>query len=120
VWANEVIRHFRTRADAQVPHRMPPSYLVPAGNWAPNAQFLDFPADDLLTGWIWENLTLTKDSANFETGTYSLLATKTAGGATSWMRAPLPINTVKGQTVTWDVRVRVPTGVTGNAGQLSL
>lgn len=86
----------------------------------PNAGFTDFPADNSLAGWARENLTLTKDTVNFETGAYALNMAKAAGGASSWMRATIPAGPLRGQDVTFAARFRVPTGTTSNAGQLAI
>lgn len=71
------------------------------------------PAD-----WTLNNITAAVDSVDFETGSKSLVLTKTAdGGGTALVNIPLPA-IVKGKTVTVAARIKVPSGQANLVGQL--
>lgn len=120
LWASETMRHFVSQPTSQPIPMSPPSFYAAARNLAPNPQFSDFTSPPTLPSWAATNCTLAKDTTHFETGSWSLSATKAASGSSSHIDANLPVAFVAGQTVTFAARMWVPSGVTSNAGQLVL
>jgi len=112
LWANKVLESFRTTPGAQPLTAPPSAFYEPKKNWAPNGDLANVDVNNLPLTWTAQNTTVTKDTVDFETGTYSLVLTKTAGGSTANVEVSLPLGLMRGQTVTVAVRLKV----TGDAG----
>lgn len=92
-------------------------FYEPKRNLAPNGDLVNVDGSNIPLTWTAQNTTVTKDTVDFETGTYSLVLTKTAGGSTANVEVHLPLNTVKGQTLTVAVRMKVTWGFRAERGR---
>lgn len=119
LWVNEVAKHFYYTPNSQPIPLATPAFYASLQNIAPNSNFTDFTPPAAPTSWSGSNITWTKDTVNYETGTYSLQVDKIAATSTSF-QADLPLNQVKGQWVTVAVRMWIPAGVTSNAGRIGI
>lgn len=120
-WVNEVMRHFVSLSTSQVIPPATPAFFTALRNLLPNPSFTDFTPPTLPTGWTQAvgTSTPTKNTTIFETGTYALQLDK-ASAVGSDLRADLPFNLVKGQWVTFAVRMYIPTGAPSGAGRIGI
>jgi len=119
LWVNEVMKYFRAKPTSQQIPALPPAFTQYARNYAKNNGFNQFDAPPVLTNWTASNATLSKDTAVFETGTYSVKLKKAATGD-SYMEQALPTADMRGKTVTFLVRMRIASGNSGSAGQITI
>lgn len=88
-------------------------------NLLTNADFSSF-ATGTATGWTNTNVTLTTDATNYETGTYSLKITSATGAQAYIQQNVSNVRELRGQWLTFAVRMRVATGQPNATGQLHL
>ncbi|QOD04874.1 SGNH/GDSL hydrolase family protein [Pseudarthrobacter sp. BIM B-2242] len=120
IWADKVMEHLTPQANAQPVTILPSSYNTLARNLLADPMFAAWDGTTTPAGWTVTNVTLSKDTVNYETGTWGMKMTKTADGAAAWVQIPLPHAFIAGQKGMFAARVRVPAGVTTNAAQVAL
>ena len=126
VWLNEVMRHFNYAPNIQPIKQLPSSLLSQITNLLVNGDFSSFDSD-VPDNWTKGSTeTLSKDSTNFETGTYGLkIVSGAAASGFIYQRVDTanpntPISLYRGKWVTLAVRLRKPTGQPTTAGRISL
>lgn len=119
LWADTVLAAFRPTPARSLLGANTPTLLASATDFAPNGRFESFSAS-VPDGWTLTagTATATKDTTNFETGTYAVKVTSTsAGGA---MRLELPPADFSGRWVTVAARVYVGAAQAASAGRVML
>lgn len=118
LWADTVGAALVYSADAAALPRAKSSLTEAAASIVPNVNFTSW-ASTIPDGWTATNATGTKDTTNFETGTYGLQIT--AGGASGSAHLELAGGTdsfglkgnLSGKTITVAARIFVPASYTG-------
>lgn len=117
VWINLVMTLFSSvSARSQSVPRQGPSIGDAARNYLPNGE----GSINGVTAWTQSNVTITQESTPKRSKAYSLKLAKTANGAASLIYATLPVEMLRGKTITFVAEMYLPNGVNANTGQLQL
>jgi len=121
VAASAVLPIFKKDDAHEISARQPSPLTETATNLLTNGDFIEF-VSGTLTGWTAQNVTLTKDTTNYEsTNGYSIKGTGTADNANNQIYQSLPIRRVRGRVVTFSARFYVDAAQTsGSVGRVTL
>lgn len=111
VGAAALLPMFRFKAAHEIGARIPSPFVQGGVNLLTNGDFIEFATPPTLTGWTAANVTLSKDTTNYESANgYSVKGTCTAA-AVGQVYQFLPIKRVRGRVVTFVARWYVEAAV---------
>lgn len=120
VWANEVMRHFRSQSNSQVIPMQLPSFHTASKNYVRNPAFESFAPPAAPQDWILTNATVTKDTVRYETGGWSVQMAKAGAGLSSLAISIFPTSQLAGQWLTFAARVYIPAGNPASSAQVAI
>lgn len=116
--SNLVVAAFREAPRSRQLLTLPAMLSSSERNLVKNGGLTNLDGSNKPSDWVLNNVTAAVDTTDFETGTKSLVLTKTTdNGGGAIVRIPLPA-LVKGKTVTVAARVKIPSGQGNLVGQL--
>lgn len=114
VAADALVPMFKKDNAHEITARQPSPFAETAMNLLTNGDFIEFSSPPTLTGWTASNVTLSKDTTNYESANgYSVKGTGTAA-ANCIAYQTLPIRRVRGKTITFAARFYVPSSVSSS------
>lgn len=119
VWLNEVMTHFLGATQSQIIPKSRPSLFQSAKQLASTAAFKTFTAPNPPSGWTGTNVTASQNSTFFETGSYAIQFDKTSA-ASAYMQSSMQITLLRGQWVTFAVRMYIPSASPSSAGRVGI